>query len=99
MKGLVVDLLVVGVVVLKGGFFEDPLLDGFLIENVLNNDWFDLVCSDVGVPDSIRPDQENRSLFADSQAVNLASQDDSFRSITVLKSKLLDQSFEFIPRG
>lgn len=99
MKGLVVGLLVVGVVVLKGGFFEDPLLDGFLIENVLNNDWFDLVCSDVGVPDSVRPDQENRSPFADSQAVNFASQDHSLRSITALKAKLLNQSFEFIPRG
>ena len=83
---------------LKGRCFVNPIMNGFVMNNVLMNDCFDLLCGDVGVPDPIRPDHENRSLVADSQAVNLASENNSLWTVAVLKPKFLDESFEFIPR-
>ena len=76
----------------------NPILNRFVVNNVLMNDCFDLVGGDIGVPDPIRPDHEDRSLVADSQAVNLASENNSLWTVAVLKPKFLDESFEFIPR-
>ena len=73
-------------------------MNGFVMNNVLMNDCFDLLGGDAGVPDPIRPDHEDRSLVADSQAVNLASENNSLWTVAVFKPKFLDESFEFIPR-
>ena len=59
--------------VLKGSCFVDPFLNWFLLDDVLIDDAFDLVDRDIGVPDSVWPNQKNRSFFADPQAVNFAS--------------------------
>lgn len=63
----------------------NPIMNGFVMNNVLMNDCFDLLGGDAGVPDPIRPDHEDRSLVADSQAVNLASENNAFRTVAVLK--------------
>ena len=76
----------------------NPIMNGFVMNNMLMNDCFDLLGCDAGVPDPIRPDHEDRSLVADSQAVNLASENNAFRTVAVLKPSFLDESFEFIPR-
>ena len=82
---------------LKARCFDDPLLNGLFVDDVLVNDLVDFFCGDLGVPDAIWPYQENRAFLADSQAVNFASENHSFRSILVFESKLLDESFQFIP--
>ena len=82
---------------LKAGCSEDPLLNGFFVNDVLTNDLIDLLGGHFGVPDAIRPNQKNRTSLADSQTVNFASEDNSFRSITVFQSKLPDEPFQFIP--
>ena len=51
----------------------DPLLNGLLIDDVLLNDLLDPFSCDFGVPDAVRPNQENGAFLADSQAVNFAS--------------------------
>ena len=60
-------------VVLERSCFINPLLHRFLLDDVLINNAFDLVDRDIGVPDSVWPNQENRTFFADPQAVNFAS--------------------------
>ena len=46
-------------VVLEGSCFVNPLLHRFLLDDVLINDAFDLGDRDIGVPDSIWPNQKN----------------------------------------
>ena len=50
----------------------DPLLNWLVIDDVPMNDLLDPFGCDFGVPDAIRPNQQNGAFFTDSQAVNFA---------------------------
>ena len=54
------------------GHFVDPLPDRLFLNNVLLNNRLDFVGGHVCVPNSIRPNHENRASFAYSQAVDFA---------------------------
>ena len=82
---------------LERGHFVDPLMDRLLLNNVLLNNRLDFVDGYVCVPNSIRPNHENRASFANSQAVDFAPQHNSLWTICLFKAQLTDHPFEFIP--
>ena len=78
-------------------FFENPFFNGLLADDVLFDDSFDAIGRNVGVPNSVWPDQKNRPSFAHPEAIHFASQHNPLWAFRVFQIELTNNAFQFIP--
>ena len=82
---------------LKWCSFENPFFNGLLADDVLFDDSFDAIRRNVGVPNSVWPDQKNRPSFAHPEAIGFAAQNNSLRAFRVFEIQFANNALQFIP--
>ena len=77
--------------------FENPFFDRLLANDVLFNDSFDAVWRNIGVPNSVGPDQKNWPSFTHSEAIGFAAKNNPLGAFRVFEMKVTNNALQFIP--
>ena len=64
---------------------------------MLFNDSFDPIRRNIGVPNSVWPDQKNRPSFAHPEAISFATQNNSLRAFGVFEIQFTNNALQLIP--